>query len=89
MLFRSVMGDECQKRTATDAELKEMQAAVRDGMEGGALGLSVSRNRGHYDPQGLHIPALWADEKEIFALAECCARWAPASSSRAAAATPR
>ena len=65
-----VMGDECQKRTATDAELKEMQELVRDGIEGGALGLSVSRNRGHYDPQGVHIPALWADEKEIFALAD-------------------
>jgi len=39
-------------------------------MEDGALGLSVSRNRGHYDPQGVHIPALWADEKEIFALAD-------------------
>src|SRR5579864_9468867 len=65
-----VMGDECQKRAATDAELTEMQAVVRDGMEGGALGLSVSRNQGHYDPQGVHIPALWADEKEIFALAD-------------------
>ena len=43
---------------------------MRDGMEGGALGLSVSRNQGHYDPQGVHIPALWADEKEIFALAD-------------------
>jgi N-acyl-D-amino-acid deacylase len=65
-----VMGDECQARTANDPEIKEMQAVVRDGMEGGALGLSVSRNRGHYDPQGVHIPALWADEKEIFALAD-------------------
>jgi len=65
-----VMGEECQKRAATDAELKEMQAVVRDSMEGGALGLSVSRNKGHYDPQGVHIPALWADEKEIFALAD-------------------
>src|SRR5207247_11122980 len=59
-----------QKRTATDTEIKEMQAVVRDGMEGGALGLSVARNKGHYDPQGVHIPALWADEKEIFALAD-------------------
>src|SRR5438045_8694958 len=65
-----VMDDECQKRTATDAELKQMQDVVRDGMEAGALGLSVSRNKGHYDPQGVHIPALWADEKEIFALAD-------------------
>jgi N-acyl-D-aspartate/D-glutamate deacylase len=65
-----VMGDECQSRTATDGEIKEMQAVVRDGIDAGALGLSVSRNKGHYDPQGVHIPALWADEKEIFALAD-------------------
>jgi N-acyl-D-aspartate/D-glutamate deacylase len=65
-----VMGDDCQKRTATDDEIKQMQALVREGMEAGALGLSVSRNQGHYDPQGVHIPALWADEKEIFALGD-------------------
>ena len=51
-----------------------MQDVVRDGMKAGALGLSVSRNKGHYDPQGVHIPALWADEKEIFALARRAAR---------------
>src|SRR6266481_4040346 len=65
-----VMDDECQSRAATDDELTKMQAVVRDGMEAGALGLSVSRNKGHYDPQGVHIPALWADEKEIFALGD-------------------
>src|ERR1700688_2941315 len=65
-----VMDDECQSRAATDDELKKMQDVVRDGIEAGALGLSVSRNKGHYDPQGVHIPALWADEKEIFAVAD-------------------
>ena len=65
-----VMGDECQKRTATDDEIGQMQDLVRDAMTAGALGLSVSRNQGHYDPQGVHIPALWADEKEIFALGD-------------------
>jgi N-acyl-D-amino-acid deacylase len=65
-----VMGDDCQKPGATDAQIKEMQAVVRDGMEGGALGLSISREKGHYDPQGVQIPALWADEKEIFALGD-------------------
>jgi N-acyl-D-aspartate/D-glutamate deacylase len=64
------MGDDCQKRTATDDEIKTMQGLVREGMAAGALGLSVSRNTGHYDPQGVHIPALWADEKEIFALGD-------------------
>jgi N-acyl-D-amino-acid deacylase len=65
-----VMGDESQKRTATGDEIKAMQDVVRDGMKAGALGLSVSRNKGHYDPQGVHIPALWANEEEIFALAD-------------------
>src|ERR1700726_3444757 len=65
-----VMGDESQKRTATDDEISKMQDVVRDGIKGGALGLSVSRNKGHYDPQGVHIPAFWADEKEIFALGD-------------------
>ena len=65
-----VMGDDCQKRTATDDEIKQMQDLVRDGMKAGALGLSVSRNQGHFDPQGVHIPAIWADEKEIFALGD-------------------
>ncbi|HTW72763.1 MAG TPA: amidohydrolase family protein [Acetobacteraceae bacterium] len=65
-----VMGDDCQKRAATDAEIKAMQEVVREGMLAGALGISVSRNQGHYDPQGVHVPALWADEKEIFALGD-------------------
>src|SRR5438876_7845788 len=65
-----VMGDECQKPGASDNQIKAMQDVVRDGMKAGALGLAVSREKGHYDPQGCHIPALWADEKEIFALGD-------------------
>src|SRR6516225_6498873 len=65
-----VMGDDCQRRTATEDEIRQMQGLVRDGIKAGALGLSVSRNQGHYDPQGVHIPALWAEEKEIFALGD-------------------
>jgi N-acyl-D-aspartate/D-glutamate deacylase len=65
-----VMGDACQSRTATDDEIRQMQDLVREGMQAGALGLSVSRNQGHFDPQGVHIPAIWADEKEIFALGD-------------------
>ena len=65
-----VMGDECQGRAATPDEMRTMQDIVRQGMDAGALGLSISRNRGHYDPQGTLIPALWAEEQEIFALGE-------------------
>jgi len=65
-----VMGDDCQKAGATGDQIKAMQDVVRQGMQAGALGLSVSREKGHFDPQGVPIPALWADESEIFALAD-------------------
>ncbi len=65
-----VMGDDCQKPGATEDQVKAMQDIVRQGMQAGALGLSVSREKGHFDPQGVPIPALWADESEIFALAD-------------------
>src|SRR5207237_512256 len=65
-----VMGDECQGRAATPEEIDAMRGIVRDAIQAGALGLSVSRNRGHYDPQGTLIPALWAEEDEIFALGD-------------------
>jgi hypothetical protein len=35
-----------------------MQDVVREGMTAGALGLSVSREKGHFDPQGKLIPAM-------------------------------
>jgi N-acyl-D-amino-acid deacylase len=47
-----------------------MQDVVRDGMTHGALGFSASRQKGHYDPQGVPIPALWADDNEIFAISD-------------------
>jgi N-acyl-D-amino-acid deacylase len=59
-----VMGDECQGRAATPEEIEAMRGIVRDAIQAGALGLSVSRNRGHYDPQGTLIPALWAVRKK-------------------------
>ncbi|MCB1741822.1 MAG: amidohydrolase family protein [Gammaproteobacteria bacterium] len=65
-----VMGDDCQKRAATDDEIEAMQDVVREGLTAGALGLSLSKQKGHYDPQGVPIPALWAEEPEIFALAD-------------------
>ena len=64
LVFLGATGDLAYKQI-----FPALQGLVRDGMKAGALGLSVSRNQGHFDPQGVHIPALWADEKEIFALA--------------------
>jgi N-acyl-D-aspartate/D-glutamate deacylase len=65
-----VMGPDCQSRKANPDELEQMRNVVREAIEAGALGFSISRNKGHYDPQGVRIPALWADEDEIFALAD-------------------
>ena len=65
-----VMGDECQGRAAKADEIQGMQRIVRDAMEAGALGLSITRNQGHYDPQGVHIPGVWAEEEELFALGD-------------------
>jgi len=65
-----VMGDESQTREATDSEIEEMRTIVRDGINAGALGLSISRNAGHFDSQSVPVPALWAEEKEIFALCD-------------------
>ena len=64
------MGDECQGRAATAAEMEAMRKIVREAIIAGALGLSISQNKGHYDPQGVLIPAIWATEEEIFGLGE-------------------
>src|ERR1700675_4286963 len=44
-----VMGDESQSRAATHGETESMRGIVHDGIMAGALGLSVTRNKGHYD----------------------------------------
>jgi N-acyl-D-aspartate/D-glutamate deacylase len=65
-----VMGEESQGREATPQEIEAMRDLVRHGMQAGALGLSVSKNKGHTDPQGVWVPAIWASEEEIFALGD-------------------
>ena len=65
-----IMGNESQGRPATESEIKGMQGLIRDGLTAGALGISINQNMGHYDPQGVRIPASWATEPEIFALGD-------------------
>src|SRR5262245_21126120 len=64
------MGDECSDRPATAAELTAMRKVVREALDAGALGLSVTRNMGHFDISGKRIPAACAPESELFALAD-------------------
>jgi N-acyl-D-amino-acid deacylase len=64
------MGEASQERAASEDELELMRTVVREGIEAGALGLSLSRNMSHFDVQGKLIPASFAPEPELFALAE-------------------
>jgi len=64
------MGEDCSDRAATDAELEEMRRLVRESLEAGALGLSITRNMNHFDVAGKRIPAACAPESELFALAD-------------------
>ncbi len=64
------MGADCSERPATDAELEAMRRVVREALEAGALGLSITRNMNLFDIAGTRIPAACAPESELFALAD-------------------
>ncbi|HXJ84774.1 MAG TPA: amidohydrolase family protein [Candidatus Methylomirabilis sp.] len=64
------MGDACSDREATDAELAVMRRVIREALEAGALGLSITRNMNHFDIAGKRIPAACAPESELFALVD-------------------
>jgi N-acyl-D-aspartate/D-glutamate deacylase len=64
------MGEACSERDATPAELDVMRGVVREAMQAGALGLSITRNMNHFDIAGTRIPAACAPESELFALAD-------------------
>jgi len=64
------MGEDCSERAATEAELEVMRRLVRESLEAGALGLSITRNMNHFDVAGKRIPAACAPESELFALAD-------------------
>jgi N-acyl-D-amino-acid deacylase len=64
------MGEECSERDATPDELETMRRLVRESLEAGALGLSITRNMNHFDIAGKRIPAACAPESELFALAD-------------------
>jgi len=64
------MGKDCSERPATDGELETMRRVVREALEAGALGLSITRNMNHFDISGTRIPAACAPESELFALTD-------------------
>ena len=64
------MGEQCSDRPATDTELEAMRRVLREAIDAGALGLSITRNMNHFDVEGKRIPAACAPESELFALAD-------------------
>src|SRR5215510_12088814 len=64
------MGEDASERAATDAELATMRRLVREAIDAGALGLSITRNMNHFDVAGQRIPAACAPESELFALVD-------------------
>src|SRR5438034_2356165 len=64
------MGKDASQRDATDEELATMRRLVREALDAGALGLSITRNMNHFDIAGKRIPAAAAPESELFALAD-------------------
>jgi N-acyl-D-aspartate/D-glutamate deacylase len=64
------MGKDASERDATDDELALMRRVVREAIDAGALGLSITRNMNHFDIAGQRIPAACAPESEMFALAD-------------------
>jgi N-acyl-D-aspartate/D-glutamate deacylase len=64
------MGEACSERAATDDELATMRRVIREALDAGALGLSITRNMNHFDIAGQRIPAACAPESELFAVAD-------------------
>ena len=65
-----VMGDRgVANEPATSADIDEMGAIVRRGIEAGALGFSTSRVLGHTTAAGEPVPGTFATEDELFGIA--------------------
>ena len=69
-LRRYTMGDAAFERAATDGELAEMAALLRDAVASGARGFSTSTSPTHNDSHGRPVPSRLAERTEFLALAE-------------------
>jgi len=69
----TVMGEDAWRRTATDGEIAEMCAMLKDGLEAGALGLSS--NLLDFDAHNRPIPPRNADVREWAALFDVIAQY--------------
>jgi len=64
-----VLGERCNTDyVPNEAEIAQMAALVREGVEAGALGFSTSRTLLHRDVRGVHVPGTFAGSDEMLAL---------------------
>jgi len=65
-----VMGDRAlAEEPATDADIAEMAAVLREALDAGAFGFSTGRSDNHRSAEGLPTPASEAEERELVGLA--------------------
>ena len=64
-----VMGDEATTRAATEAEVAQMRALVRQAMDAGAVGFATSVSKVHVGYSGRPVPSRLADFDEMLELA--------------------
>jgi N-acyl-D-aspartate/D-glutamate deacylase len=65
---RYVMGTEATDREATDDEIKQLVAVLRDSIEAGGLGFSTTLSRTHSDGEGKPVASRMAGKDELIAL---------------------
>ena len=63
-----VMGDDAYERAPTDAELQQMQQAVAEAMDGGAIGFATSDSPTHNGDHGRPVPSRVGGLDELRAL---------------------
>jgi N-acyl-D-aspartate/D-glutamate deacylase len=68
-----VMGEEATERKATDEEIGQMTAQVREAMSAGAVGFASSTAEAHNGEGGTPMPSRLADDRELRALVKAMA----------------
>jgi N-acyl-D-aspartate/D-glutamate deacylase len=63
-----VMGEDAYERAATDEEIADMRAIVREALEAGALGFATSESPNHVGAEGRPVPSRFASVAETTAL---------------------
>ncbi len=63
-----VLGEDANRRAATDAEITEMRGLVLEALRAGAVGFATSTLEQHNGEHGVPMPSRLADEREMLAL---------------------